>query len=473
MKKPERLIGFVKHDNIEYPFEFDEQSFSLKLYPPTIEVWKENNNLVHFFQSLNQDPKKHDWIPQKKIEGNTSKGNNVIFCIQDSSISYHGFISLQVYWYFHYSDKLGIEKIEGFKITGHDVNLFYPPQVALISEIEFSETGNRLKRITVSSTELKSESCGKYRISKNIDANIDVTACVSFHSNTATNPIYANSSMVTTFSAPVGMDILIDAYYNLISFFKYITYRENIDIGDIEVFYKNEENLRDYAGLLVFPNEYKGETHKKDKERIIPYALLTRHSAKLFTAIKNDLLGFQHLCISIDDRRHYPASRIIMILAEFEREYRNIYGQDSGRTDEYLTVKSEIISLIAGYLKQHQGKKRQYAKQIKKYVENRDSSFETTIKNALIDNGEILSPFIGRKYKGTYTDAIDGISSRMGELRNGIAHSRLDLQLDAIHLSDIRIIEELIYVMRLKKLPLNAHECKKAINGLFGENFAL
>jgi hypothetical protein len=142
------------------------------------------------------------------------------------------------------------------------------------------------------------------------------------------------------------MDILIDAYYYLISFFRYIAYRKNIDIGGIEVFYNNEENLRDYAGLLVFPNEYESETHSKVKERIIPYGILTQHSAKLFTAIKNDLLGFQHLCISIDDRQHYPLSRIIMILAAFEREYRNIYGQDSGRSDEYLTIKSEMISLV-------------------------------------------------------------------------------------------------------------------------------
>jgi hypothetical protein len=120
-----------------------------------------------------------------------------------------------------------------------------------------------------------------------------------------------------------------------------------------------------------------------------------------------------------------------------------------------------------------QGKKRQYANQIEKYVANSDSSFESNIKNALIANEEILSTFIGRKYTDTYTDAIYGISSRMGEVRNGIAHSRLDLQLDAIHLSDIRVIEELIYAIRLKKLSLNNLECKKAINGLFGENFAL
>jgi hypothetical protein len=54
MKKPKRLIGFVEHDNIEYSFEFVEQSFSLQLYPPITDVWKEGNNLLRSFNLLNK-----------------------------------------------------------------------------------------------------------------------------------------------------------------------------------------------------------------------------------------------------------------------------------------------------------------------------------------------------------------------------------------------------------------------------------
>ena len=196
-------------------------------------------------------------------------------------------------------------------------------------------------------------------------------------------------------------------------------------------------------------------------------------SAKLFTEIKNNTFGFQHVCDSIDDMRHFPTSRIIMILAAFEREYRNIYGQDSGRSDEYLKVKSEVVSLIDGYLNSKQGNRRKYEKQLKKYVENRDSSFEDNIKYALADCEEILTSFVTSKYPGSYMDIIDGISSRMGEVRNGIAHSRLDLHFDAIHLADIRVIEELIYAIRLKNISVSPLDCKKAINRLFAENFGL
>jgi hypothetical protein len=471
MKKPDRIIGFVSYDDIDFPFEFDEKAFLLMLYPPTRDVWEDYSSPVRFFESLKQDLKTHEWISQSELRGMTSEGYHIIFNVQDASSNYHGFINYDVNWYICHSDSLLIDKIDGFKILGHDVDLFYPPQIALESKIEFNEDGRALEKISVTSIKQQFEPCGKYRVSKNIDADVEVTAYASFHSGTSVNPIDAVSSMITTFSVPVGIDTLLDAYFNIRHFFEYITYRKNVDIGDIDLFFKNEKGLRDYSGILVFPQKLEKESHKKLKERIIPYPLLMKNSSRLFTAIKNNALGFQHLCDSIDKMRQFPASRIIMILAAFEREYRNIYGQDSGRSDEYLEVKSEIVSLIEDYHKTNQGKKRKYAKQLKKYVENRDSSFEDHVKYALADCEVILKPFITRKYSGTYAEIIDGISFRMGEVRNGIAHSRLDMNFDAIHLADIRVIEELIYVIRLKNSYINDLECQKAVNQLFGENF--
>ena len=39
--------------------------------------------------------------------------------------------------------------------------------------------------------------------------------------------------------------------------------------------------------------------------------------------------------------------------------------------------------------------------------------------------------------------------------------------------NDRKIIEELTYAIRLKKIGVKNHECQKAINALFGEQFAL
>lgn len=83
-----------------------------------------------------------------------------------------------------------------------------------------------------------------------------------------------------------------------------------------------------------------------------------------------------------------------------------------------------------------------------------------------------MLPFVRIKYGGNYLDVIDGICERMGTVRNGIAHSRLDLRFDAIHLCDIKIVEELLYAIRLKKCHLNTSEIQKSINCVFRENIA-
>ena len=471
MKKPDKLLGFINYNDIEHPFEFNEKSFTITLYPPTKAVWNEYSDPMKLFDSFTQDTKKHEWIAIKEITGITSEENHIIFNIQDALSNRNGFISFDVNWYICHMDSMAIDKVDGFMISGHDVDIFYPPNIVLETRLEFNNNGKGLEKISVSSKKQMYESCGKYRVKKNIDAKIKVLAYPNCHQSAWTSPIESISTMITTFSTPVGINTIIDGYNNLLRFFEYITYRKNVDIGDLHLFHINEEGLRDYSGIIVFPNKNIQESHKNVKERIIPYRILRHHTSRLFTAIKNNEIGFQHLSDSIDNMRRFPASRIIMILAEFEREFRNLYGQDSGRSDEYLEVKSEIILLIERYYESKQGKKRQYPKQLRKYVENRDCSFEANIQSALSKCEEILVSFVTRKYPGTYSEIIQGISFRMGEVRNGIAHSRLDFNFDAIHLTDIRVIEELTYAIRLSNMSMSVSDCQRAISQLFGENF--
>ena len=84
-----------------------------------------------------------------------------------------------------------------------------------------------------------------------------------------------------------------------------------------------------------------------------------------------------------------------------------------------------------------------------------------------------MLPFIALNYNENCDDAIDGICERMGAVRNGIAHSRLDLQFDAIHLSDIKIIEELLYAIRLKRCYIKTVDIQRCINCIFRENIAI
>lgn len=473
MKKPERLIGFVEYEGTNYPFEFDEDTFSLRLFPPTEEIWNQDSTISNIFSGLNTDLRKHEWIGTQRLQGVTSERNNIIFEVLEHKGNQNGFYTFSVNWYFYYSAKLDPNRIDGFKVSGEEVNYFFPPQKVLKPDIKFNEGKQTLQQISVTANNELIESCGKYRAAKNTDANVTVETYATMHFNSFINPIDAKSIFVTTFSQPVNLDVLITSYQNTLLLFMYICYRSNISLQSVDVFSFNKNEKRDYQGLLVFKPRSEVETHKSAPDKIIKFSLLKSKTGALITSMKNGKIGFQHLCDSIEDAHHYPTSRIIMILGEFEREFRNIYGKDCDRSEDYILVKNDILALIENYRNSTRGKRRNYARQLWKYVDNRDSSFETNLKKALNDCEEIIKPFIKKRYAGEYEETITELSSRMGEVRNGIAHSRLDLHFDAVHLCDIKIVEELLYAMRLKKLRLKTSEIQKAINDLFIEHIAL
>ena len=137
-------------------------------------------------------------------------------------------------------------------------------------------------------------------------------------------------------------------------------------------------------------------------------------------------------------------------------------------------MKAEIIQLIDEYRdRQTISKRRAHAKDIRKYVDSRDRSSGANMLHAFKDCRDILMPFIRHNYMGEYDEVVSDISERMHLLRNGLVHSRLDIKLEAIHLADIKSMEELLYAMRLKDLEMNPNKIQSAINKLFKENLAI
>lgn len=465
MKKPERLVGYINiYENL-FPFEFDENNFEIFIYPDK-ETKRKNNTLGEFFSN---NAKEHEWINDIKLCGTTSEGNNIIFDVLDNRSSYCGFISYIANWYYIYDRETSSEKIDGFKLSGDIINYFYSPRIALEQKLIYENDNSN--SISVTATKQKSAKCGKYRIGKNIDLVISTEAFAMVSFPLYSNPIYAKSQMVFSFSKPADIALLLKAYDNAICFFEYISYRENIGINTADVFCFDKKGMRKDCGLFVYNDNNDLEINKKVSKRIITQEILKTKTAFIFTAIKNNKLGFQHICKSIDKTTYYPSSRIIMIFAEFEREFRNIYGTNVNRSDKFLNTKSETIDVINELICKKTGKEKQYVKQFKKLIENSDNSFASNVEYALKDCKTIISVFTEKYYDGTFEEVVDSISYRMGALRNGIAHSRLDLELDAIHLSDVHIMEELLYIIRLKKLNVSEQKIKIAISALFDENF--
>lgn len=468
MKEPERLIGFVNYDNAEIAFEFDADNFVLNLYP-TKELWKKYVQPAYVFSKHPIDFTKHEWIPENRIHGKTSSRQQVVFSVQGDPGSYHGFLSFRVNWYFCCYDGMDENSISGFSINGTTVDAFYSPWAALEQKREYDKDLNTTKMV-VSSTKSPADPCGEYMITDSVKATIDVDAYAAYGLGDYEHPIFANSRFITEFSEPVTVDTVIEAFEYTLRFFLYTTYRANVDIRKADLFVVNEKGNHDYWGILAFP---KGEPPEKDKDarhHLIKYCDLKEKTALLFEAIKNEQISLQHICSDYSSTHSYPISRVIMVLAAFERIYGHIHGKDTERSEEYIEIKAKVVELIEQLQNENIGKRKKAAKTLKDYVFNRDSSFSTNAAYALKDCADIMKPFVLKRFKGDYNSIIDEISDRIGIVRNGVAHCKLDFELEAVHLADILIMEELLYAMQLKHIGLSTHECHKAIGRLFREN---
>ena len=50
MRLPEKLMGYVEYEGVNYPFNFDKVSFMITLFPPSIEHHRQTNSLAEYFK---------------------------------------------------------------------------------------------------------------------------------------------------------------------------------------------------------------------------------------------------------------------------------------------------------------------------------------------------------------------------------------------------------------------------------------
>lgn len=466
MKKPERLVGFVKYEEVDFSFEFDENTFCLMLYPPTRDVWEGYSGFKTLIEKLSKSKSGENWIGSLKINGITSELYSVVFNVTDNTSNYQGFLSLEVNWYVLCTGDLTPNNISGFIVTGVDINRYYSPQTAL--EACLNIEGNRAKRMSVSSVEVLPESCGTYNIQGNLSVHTEVYAYANFKARTWTNPISANSEVVTSFSEPIGTEILLEAFMNLKRFFKIVKYHRIVNFDDVELFNIDVGGKKVYSGLLcVKENTVYISQQQEDRIKLVTHNQIGVNLSKFLEDSKGMNIGLLHLINSTEINNSYTSSSIFMILVAFEQIFTAINGKEAGRSTLYLEVKNEIIDLLNNYEIIQSGKRKKYVKSLKEYVSKRDSSFEDALKKSFNKHEEVMLPFVLHSYDGEYQNETEGISLRMGELRNEIAHGRLDFDYLPIHVKDIHVIECLLYAMLLKENNICTINAKEAINKLF------
>ena len=132
------MKGFVEYEDKQYPFSFSDST--LNLYPDKFD----SKSIEEWFAPYERG----EVIENIQLHGITANRKNVIFEVSEQYSDQEGFLSFDVYSIFEYDSaryqpyiedgkhKYNVKKtkIRGIKLSGVDVDVFYPPENAYFIE---------------------------------------------------------------------------------------------------------------------------------------------------------------------------------------------------------------------------------------------------------------------------------------------------------------------------------------------------
>ncbi len=464
MKLPDRIIGFLDYNDSKCPYEFDKDSFELRLYYPTESDAYEQ--VLSGIKSYAASPIEHKWVEVIKLIGKTSEGYRVYFETSANPDSYNGYRVYDIDLY--YISNNDSDPINEIRFYGQEINYFYDPARVFKREIMLqNEKTISSKYMKVQTTNSEALDCGRYQSGEStVEAICKAEPIMNPSSST---PLDSKSYLSLKFSNQLSVDEVINKALYVHRVLKYVCYRNNIHYEDVSTYIKLNDGRNWNCGKLVFKEKCQQEKSENARKRIIRADLLHTNFAKLMDIIEKEEITYGHICDSISDMSCYSVSRIIMILAAFEREFRIVYGPDVRRSELYKETKDKVFNLVQDYANSLSGKSKKYVIGFANGIKNHDSSYGDNCKYALEDCSEIMKPFVTKRFDGTYEEIIDEVSISINNLRNGIAHNKLDFEIEARNIAEIKIVERLLYAIRLKNLGLDPKDIQLSISELFGE----
>ena len=185
----------------------------------------------------------------------------------------------------------------------------------------------------------------------------------------------------------------------------------------------------------------------------------------------NSKVYITHIPQSYSARNSYEYDRMIFDCVAFEKEFNTLFPEIKIRSKAFLNVKNDVLTYVDTLISSYSSEKKKKARSIRKSVENINISLEERIKKAVKIHISIMDVFIRREYGKNTTTVIENCAKRINELRNAFAHGN-EYEILPDHLSDLKTIEILYYVMCLNAIGLEETIIKKAICSLFEINIA-
>lgn len=473
MEKSEMILGYAEYNDDKYPFVYENGI--LNLLPATVTEWeKQKFNFLEKLTHLSHFKRSHRWVENEYMHGTTNKDKNILFISKGGGSNNNGFIQYEVQIVYEYqSNTSNGDLIGGLIIKADEIDCFFSPDRVFEGKIYFKKNNNIPETISVQSTndQRNNKYCGMYN-SGDLFIEIELSAYPIYSSKSKT-PLSGQSQMYFEFNKYVNLDKALEVVYQLESFLKYISYRSNINIKSIDVFRRNEDNLRSKEGTISILDSYIAETSEKRERQILTYELLEDKISDIFQSIEDAEVYLKHLPACINSKSVYDISRIILIFTAFEHEYKKFFPSDIVRSQKYFDLKKKVFDLLDKLKEDCNSKEKSYIDSFKTSINYNDTLLSSCIKNVIEKNIEIIEVFLRFDYQVYDNKSINKIAERLSRMRNKIAHGNLDLKIEPIHISDLKTLENLIYIMRLSSLGISKKSIQKGICRLIGYNIGI
>ena len=467
METSKQLFGFVELYGGRYSYLYEQEE--LTIFSQSEDEWLDLRQKIsvhiHHLDAIKAQDRK--WDRGIQILGKNQFGKNVFFEVSEFFSLKANFVSSKVNVCCIYSDDIEWNDVDGLVLSSADIDNYFCPNELFHFNMSDSLDG----KIAVSYGWKDKNVVLEWGMCQFKDYKAKLSVQPSFTYSLGSNiPIVARGEMLVEFENKENFSTAVNCIRDVQRFFHYVTCRKNIDQIKAELFWKNEQGMHIRGGEFIFIRTLglPAETDKKSCSRIIKKQCLCGREAELMAQISTKSVSLEHIWNSIADSRTHGIERWILLFTSFDREFMQIYGQDYGRDPLYIEVKKNICELLQNEQENKSGKERRYFKSILSSVQKLDMSLSNRIKRAFNDCIDIMKPFLALEYNPDNTkEVVDEIASRMNALRNDMVHGNFAVNIEPIYITDIKVIEMLLYAMRLKSIGVDTKSVQCAISDLF------
>lgn len=463
------FTGYLKYNNINHSFVFDEKNNELQLIP--VEAEKTISSVTIITNDL---PKMND--PYFIVTINENHQKIVFITIQGAPVKgVNNILYIRLYAYFLYNS-INTEPIDKISFCSPEIDHIFSVNRAFSFAFKDAKDFDGNGTVTIETNDFDSTTSQTQSFTvagKNVNVSFQIIRTIS--TKIETPPLSLNSCLCFEFEATEDYSFLVDLCHYARNFIRYLCFRQNIYFTSVNIYKPVEETKHLNIGeVCFFDGENKPEIESISKSICIKYEHITGHEGKILSDISSKSLYLRHLPKTYEDGKHIDVSSFIMITAAFEWEFRRNYPD--GITKSESTIKAEeavseaINDLIGKSTEKKEIDKYKFLLRLVKL-----DSMQPKIIQFGKDYSNIINVFGKHLYKRLNQVEFDykDIGKRVSDQRNHFAHGDLDKDFINDSLLDVIFLEYIVYTLQLKSFGLTDDNIRKALKDVFNQNLVL